>query len=334
MNISVYITSYNQKSYLIEAIDSVLAQTLAPRQVIIVDDHSSDGSQEVIAQYARRYPDLITPIYHGSNQGVARTRNDALNAVEGDYVTNLGGDDRFLPTKLEKEAGLLATSPGAQMAFSNYYFISADGDQTGLWADGVTAPEGDIFAHVFSRDFPRRMDSRAELVEMAAYARCGLHDPSLRILEDRDILIRLTKHSRAVYCGEPLSEYRRHPAGLSQGPVSEKLALLERIASKNLHLLDDLDPGTRRSTLRLMNDYHALVARLAAEEQLDQGAGSIASRVRALGYLTKCVSLNPGRMRATVAARAVLPEGLYRSLVHLAWRASRRLHARRLAQRD
>ena len=105
--ISVYITSYNQKEYLVEAIDSVLNQTLKPFEIIIVDDCSTDGSREVIAGYALRYPDLVNPIYHTRNQGVAQARIDALQMVTGDYVTYVDGDDRYLPTKLEKEARLL-----------------------------------------------------------------------------------------------------------------------------------------------------------------------------------------------------------------------------------
>ncbi|MBT7715794.1 MAG: glycosyltransferase family 2 protein, partial [Deltaproteobacteria bacterium] len=87
MKISVFITSYNQKKFLIEAIESVLNQTLSPFQIIVVDDSSKDLSQEVIAGYAARYPNLITPIFHKRNTGVAQVRIDALNAVNGDYVT-------------------------------------------------------------------------------------------------------------------------------------------------------------------------------------------------------------------------------------------------------
>lgn len=61
MNISVFITSYNQRDYLREAIESVLAQTLPASQIIVVDDASSDGSPDLISDYARRYPDLFTP---------------------------------------------------------------------------------------------------------------------------------------------------------------------------------------------------------------------------------------------------------------------------------
>ena len=62
MNVTVGITSYNQRDYLIEAIDSVLAQSAPPDEVIIVDVASTDDSPQVIAGYAARYPERVRPI--------------------------------------------------------------------------------------------------------------------------------------------------------------------------------------------------------------------------------------------------------------------------------
>ena len=124
-NISVYVTSYNQREYLVEAVESVLAQTLPASQIIVVDDCSQDGSQDVIAEYATRHSQ-ITPIFHRNNLGVAQTRNHALQMTTGDYVTYVDGDDRFLPDKLAKEVELLDKSPEADVVFSNVYRIAAE----------------------------------------------------------------------------------------------------------------------------------------------------------------------------------------------------------------
>lgn len=62
MDLTVGITSYNQCGLLVEAIDSVLAQTLRPREIIIVDDASEDDSPQLIRSYAAHYPDLVRPI--------------------------------------------------------------------------------------------------------------------------------------------------------------------------------------------------------------------------------------------------------------------------------
>ena len=313
VNISIYITSYNQKAYLIEAIESVLGQTLPPFQVIIVDDCSTDGSQAVIAGHASKQPDLITPIYHQSRQGVARTRIDALNAVRGDYVTYVDGDDRYLPTKLEKEAGLLAASPGAQIAFSNSYYISSEGERIGVWAES-RPPQGDVFQQTFSRAFPKRNVFRMELVKYSSWKALGFHDPELRILEDLDMRIRLAKHFRVVYYDEPLSEIRLHGTGLSNADASEKLATLERILRKNVHLLHDLEPAARTATLRHLRGYLAHVALTAAEEELDRGEGTMVARATALFYWLRCLALSPDQVKAGVALKALLPNAAFEVL--------------------
>ena len=172
MNISVFITSYNQRDYLKEAIESVLAQTLPAEQIIVVDDASTDGSQDLIADYAREYPELFTTIYHQQNTGVAQVRIDALNAVRGDYVTYVDGDDWFLPEKLELEAAALESNPEARISFSNNEYVTEDG-KTALWvwAEGEFVPQGDVFWQTVARDFPRRSLFRMELVHYDIVAR-------------------------------------------------------------------------------------------------------------------------------------------------------------------
>ena len=148
--ISVFITSYNQKAYLIEAIDSVLNQTLKPFEIIIVDDCSNDGSQELIATYAKKFPDLIKPFFHENNLGIPRNKSFALAQVRGDLVTYLDGDDRFLPDKLEKEINCLKKNPDAKIIFSNVYITDSDGQRKGTWIENNNLPPtGYVFLQVF-----------------------------------------------------------------------------------------------------------------------------------------------------------------------------------------
>lgn len=314
MKISVYITSYNQKAFLIEAIQSVLNQTLLPSQIIIVDDCSQDGSQEVIASYASRYPDLITAVYHTYNQGIAQTRIDALRAVTGDYITYVDGDDRCLPTKLEKEASLLRENPNTQIAFSNYYYMTKDGIRTGLWADGVMPPQGNIFRQTFARDFPRRSLFRMELVQYQAWKRVDFHDPRLRLYEDYDMRIRLTKHNRAVYYDEPLSEIRIHNMGLSSAKAIQHLTAVEDINRKNMHLLDDLSGAERKDIERKLSEWIARIVRRAAREAISDGPHQGGGRVRALKYYIQSMKYQPTYLDHQLLLQILLPRSVYRGL--------------------
>lgn len=268
MSISVYITSFNQKQYLVEAVESVLRQTFRPDQIIIVDDCSGDGSQELIAAFQTQYPELITPICHLQNTGIAQVRIDALNAVTGDYVTYVDGDDRYLPTKLEKEIKLLQSTPHAQIAYSNYFYITESGDVTGIWADSARPPEGYVFCQTFARDFPRRSLFRNELVDYHAWKRIGFYDPALQLYEDYEMRIRLTKHLQTVYCNEPLAEYRLHKTGLASLRLERHFLMLDYIYQKNKPLLNDLSSDAKKYVSRKCGEWIAERAKGATVEAI------------------------------------------------------------------
>jgi glycosyltransferase involved in cell wall biosynthesis len=314
MKISVYITSYNQREYLVGAIESVLSQTLKPSQIILVDDCSTDGSPEVIEGYASRYDDLVTPIYHTENLGVARSRIDGVEAATGDYVSHVDGDDRFLPTKLENEARLLQDDKRVQIAFSDYYYVTADGSRTGSWADSDKPPVGDVFCRTFARDFPKRGLFRNELTERRAWERIGYYDPHLSLYEDYEMLIRLTKHLRVAYHDEPLSEYRIHEAGLSRARAQEHLAALDYIYEKNEPLLEDLGPGARAEVEKKLSDWRARIADRALDEAI-QDAQQRRGRTQALRQYLHVVRTQPSHsVRLKLLLRILLPDAAYESL--------------------
>jgi glycosyltransferase involved in cell wall biosynthesis len=267
MKISVCITSFNQEHYLIEAIESVLSQSIKPEEIIIVDDCSKDGSQEIISAYVVRYPNLIKPFYHERNCGIARTRTKALEAVTGDFVTYLDGDDRFLPHKLDRELRSLLRHPHAQIACSNFHYMDAAGTRIGIWADaGEPVPQGNVFVRVFARDYPKGSLFRNELVDYEAWKKVGFYDESLALFEDYDMRIRLTKQLRTVYCDELLTEYRRHKTGLSRSRAAKKLEAFEYIYRKNRPLLDNLNAAQRREVKKKVGKWMARFSGFAAKE--------------------------------------------------------------------
>ncbi len=249
MKISVYIPSYNQRTYLIEAVESVLAQTLRPHQIIILDDASTDGSQEVIRGYAARYPGLITPIFHAKNTGVTRARIDALQAVTGDYVSYVDGDDRYRPEKLEREAQTLREHPNAALVYSNVAYFTAEGETHRWLPDDYTPPQGDILWQTLARAFPRRNIFRMELVHYPRWKDIGFHDEALSIYEDWEMRIRLTQHLRACYCPRTLSEVRLHGRGLSSGQSERHLEALDYIRRKHAATIRQL-PWPQRTRVR------------------------------------------------------------------------------------
>lgn len=255
MNISVYITSYNQKDFLKEAIESVLNQTLRPYEIIIVDDCSSDGSPELIRSYKSKYPDLIIPVFHERNMGVTQVRITALQQVKGDFVTYVDGDDMYLPKKLEVEAGLI-NKGNFQLAFSNnMYFKGIENNIEHIWAyNKYEMPKtGIMYFETLSRSFPRKSLFRMELVNYNAWNQVGFHDTNLKIYEDYDMRIRLTKNLRVNYTIEPLTKIRIGESGLSHSPKDIHIKSLEYILKKHQSDIEML-PGEQRAKVKNIFD--------------------------------------------------------------------------------
>jgi len=272
MKISVFISSYNQCDYLREAIESVLAQTFPASQIIVVDDASSDGSPDLIADYTRQYPGLFTPIYHKQNTGIAQVRIDALKAVTGDYVSYVDGDDWFLPEKLEKESEALRLNPEAQIAFSNNEYVTEDGSALVYrWVDSEPVPQGNVFWQTIGRAFPRRSLFRMELVHYNSWRKIGFHDPSLLLYEDFDMRIRLTQRLKVVYVDQVLSRIRAHQSGLSTLDPEQHFAALESLFDKYLPLINTLSDHQAHKALTGLVRWMAPMGVKAAVNSLSSG---------------------------------------------------------------
>ncbi len=97
MRFSIIITSYNQREFIKDAVDSALVQRTAEREIIVVDDGSTDGTQEILRQYG----DAIRLVCLETNQGAGAARNCGAAVARGEYLIFLDGDDTFLPWTLE-----------------------------------------------------------------------------------------------------------------------------------------------------------------------------------------------------------------------------------------
>ena len=120
--ISVMIGAYNAAPYLGEAIESVLAQTYRPLELIVVDDGSDDGTAEV----ARSFGDAVIYSYQ-ENGGNGSARNHAVRLASGELFAFLDADDRFVPDKLEWQWRELEADPELDVVFGHVLeFVSPE----------------------------------------------------------------------------------------------------------------------------------------------------------------------------------------------------------------
>ena len=125
--VSVIIPTYNRRTYVQEAIDSVLAQTYPDYEIIVIDDGSTDGTDQVLHA---RYGDRIRYVWQ-ENQGESAARNRGIALARGEYIALLDSDDLWLPDKLAKQIPFLDSHPGAVLALPQVWQINANGERLG-----------------------------------------------------------------------------------------------------------------------------------------------------------------------------------------------------------
>lgn len=132
--VSVIVPSFNHASYLRECVDSVLSQDHAAKELIVVDDGSTDGSLDLLRGYGSR----IRLLQHSGGRQ-ARARNAGLAAAQGALIAFLDSDDRYRPGRLSAAVQAFDAHPDATLVWSDHCTIDADGAVTATrrWQGGA-----------------------------------------------------------------------------------------------------------------------------------------------------------------------------------------------------
>ena len=128
--VSVLMAAYNCAAYVGEAIESVLAQTMADLELILVDDGSTDHSSEIMARYADM--DARVVVYRQENQGIGATTNQALKLARASYIAILDSDDAMVPERLAIQAEYLDQHADIAAVGSQWFTMNTQGDILGI----------------------------------------------------------------------------------------------------------------------------------------------------------------------------------------------------------
>jgi len=135
MLISIIIPTYNVEHYVAEALDSAIAQTYRPIEIIAVDNNSTDGTLSVLHDYEARHPGLIT-VLQEPKQGAPAARNLGLKHAKGEWIQFLDADDLLLPEKLERQVESTPSCGGnIGVIFGAYIYYSSSEKQKVIQPD-------------------------------------------------------------------------------------------------------------------------------------------------------------------------------------------------------
>lgn len=230
--ISVIIPTYNRQALLPETLASVLAQTSVEREIIVVDDGSTDGT----LAYLRDQPVIVFGLPHAGVPAVAR--NAGLARAHGELIAFLDSDDIWEPTALAQLSAALAAVPEAGFAFCDYTYFGAPGADDHLPAAGRRS--GDLLEPLLATDF---LVTGGLLIRRRAIESVGVFDERCRVAEDWDYWLRLAASFPGVYVDQRLVRLRAHPAGLSYKPGGAVYADNKRISNKMVAYCQAMRPA-------------------------------------------------------------------------------------------
>jgi glycosyltransferase involved in cell wall biosynthesis len=205
LSISVVIPCYNGSRFIPAALASVRAQTLAPLEIIVVDDGSRPDEAQAIDRDARGCVVIHLP----RNRGPSVARNTGIARARGDWIAFLDCDDLWEPRKLELQAAVVQEHTECRAVHCGLRTVYPDGRETVLCKAEVCFEDFLIF--------PCPVLPSTVLMEKQALLECGLFDPTKRCCEDLDLFLRFCSDGGKFFSApEPLILRRIQADGLSR----------------------------------------------------------------------------------------------------------------------
>lgn len=233
MQISVVIPTRDRAAVLPRALDSVYSQTLPAKEVIVVDDGSSDGTRELLAA---RYPQATLVSQPAS--GVSRARNKGINAATCDWIALLDDDDLWHPDKLAAQAAVLEADPGHRLCHSNEIWV-----RRGVRVNPMRK-HAKAGGWIYRNCLPRCVISPSSvLIHRSLLASVSGFDETLPACEDYDLWLRVCARYPVLYLERPLiTKSGGHADQLSRrhwGMDRFRVHALEKILNSNVLGDDD-----------------------------------------------------------------------------------------------
>jgi glycosyltransferase involved in cell wall biosynthesis len=197
-SVTVVIPTYNRERDIKRAVESVLSQTYRELKVIIVDDGSTDNTEQIVRSI---HDTRIKYIKCETNSGPSAARNLGIQCAKGEYIAFLDSDDEWLPSKLEKQVALLRSlSDSFGICHTGAVFLKNGFNKT------VFKPSPQSSGNIYKQFVLSKISfvTPSLLFRRSCIERVGLFDVNLWQAEDADLLLRTLKDNNLAVIQEPL----------------------------------------------------------------------------------------------------------------------------------
>lgn len=243
--VSVLMPAYNAGQYLKESVESILSQSFADFEFIIIDDGSTDGTPELLNYYRDH---RIVHLRHETNKGYVHALNHGLQIARGKFIARQDADDISLPDRLAKQVKVLQEQPNLILVGSAYYTIDEAGNHLRTFCPS-TSNTAIRWQMLFQNSFIHSsVMFRADVIR-----RHGLrYDPELVPSEDYGLWSQMLNHGEGLNLIMPLVKYRRHRGQISKLAAERQRANADRVSQSNL---ERLGFQVSAAVLRVLRDW-------------------------------------------------------------------------------
>lgn len=298
--VSVLLTSYNHRDFLPLAVESLRAQTFKDFEILALDDGSTDGSREWIADQS----DLI-PHFHPKNLGTYGNLNFGIEHSTGEYIAVFNDDDLWGPEKIAQQVQALDSNPKAGLVHTAGWFIDDQGNEIPGAPLGFPWPKtesGEVFPELIERN---KIIASSVMFRRSIIKQVGLFEPGFWGCGDWDMWLRIAQVSEVVHIDQPLTFYRVHPnqACRFEDRMNEDGVV---IRTKLAKIADDMAKISARHQQAFAHNFAAL-----GTEMMWRGNRAEARR----NYL-ESLRLNPLRFKSILrlVATYILPTRVFKRL--------------------
>lgn len=206
-DVSVIIPAYNSEKFIEEALESLFTQTFPASEIIVIDDGSEDGTDDLLKKHTGKIK-----YYYQENSGLAAARNAGIKVSSGSYLAFLDADDLYYPEKIEIQKTFLDDCPEVDMVFSDFEYFGGTLLRRAI-PDSFKEGKGNLFLDLFRYNC---IAIPTVLIRRRCFEEVGLFDETLRAAEDYDFWLRLIRHKKVGYIDHVLAKVRLHPENMSK----------------------------------------------------------------------------------------------------------------------
>jgi len=196
--VSVIIPTYNRAHLLPRAIQTVLNQTYQDFELIVVDDGSTDNTEEIVKSFN---DPCIRYIRHEENKGAAAARNTGIKAAKGGFIAFQDSDDEWLPEKLEKQMKVFENAPAKVGVVYTGFWRIENNKKIYIPFSWVKQKEGNIHKELLKGNF---VTTQSIVARKECFRKVGMFDEKLPRFQDWELVIRLSKYYNFKCIDEPL----------------------------------------------------------------------------------------------------------------------------------